>query len=497
MFTELVKALALLLTLCFLHASHIRLWRQKPTAGRLTSGLLFGSIAAISMLSPLVSVGPGAIFDVRSVVLSMAGLFGGPVVAGLAVVMAGTARLWIGGAGTWVGLSVIVLSAALGMAFRWALQRGLVQVRPVPLLGFGLLLHAVALGMAQWLPDTLAQEMNQRLTLLLLLLSAPATALVGLLLRDVEDRMTTEQALQESAARLHAIAYAIPDVLLVLDAQGRYVEVLSPEESALAAPAPVLLGKRLHEVLPTAQADRFMELIRTTLRSGQTESVEYVMETLSGPRHFEGRGRALGHTGQRPGHGALPRPRHHRAHAGRERAARIRTALSLAVARHSRHLGAGLPRRWHHELLEQGLRNPLRLHRTGSTGPQPAGPDHPDRDARAGTQGCRPHVRHRPAHPGRRAAPAAQGWLARRCVLQPHAHCGTGAAPRDVLHRHRHLRPQGRRGRSPLPRLLRCPHRPAQPTAADRPAAAGHGRQRAHGPERGRAVRGHRQLQDP
>ena len=294
MFTELVKALALLLTLCFLHASHIRLWRQKPTAGRLTSGLLFGSIAAISMLSPLVSVGPGAIFDVRSVVLSMAGLFGGPVVAGLAVVMAGTARLWIGGAGTWVGLSVIVLSAALGLAFRWALQRGLVQVRPVPLLGFGLLLHAVALGMAQWLPDTLAQEMNQRLTLLLLLLSAPATALVGLLLRDVEDRMTTEQALQESAARLHAIAYAIPDVLLVLDAQGRYVEVLSPEESALAAPAPVLLGKRLHEVLPTAQADRFMELIHTTLRSGQTESVEYVMETLSGPRHFEGRGRALG-----------------------------------------------------------------------------------------------------------------------------------------------------------------------------------------------------------
>ena len=39
MFTELVKALALLLTLCFLHASHIRLWRQKPTAGRLPTQL--------------------------------------------------------------------------------------------------------------------------------------------------------------------------------------------------------------------------------------------------------------------------------------------------------------------------------------------------------------------------------------------------------------------------------------------------------------------------
>ena len=79
MFTELVKALALLLTLCFLHGVHIRLWRQNPTAGRITSGLLFGGIAAISIFSPVIEM-QGAIFDVRSVVLSMAGLFGGSAV---------------------------------------------------------------------------------------------------------------------------------------------------------------------------------------------------------------------------------------------------------------------------------------------------------------------------------------------------------------------------------------------------------------------------------
>ena len=83
MFTELVKALALLLTLCFLHGVHIRLWRQKPTAGRITSGLLFGGMTAISIFSPVLEM-QGAIFDVRSVVLSMAGLFGGPVVAAIA-----------------------------------------------------------------------------------------------------------------------------------------------------------------------------------------------------------------------------------------------------------------------------------------------------------------------------------------------------------------------------------------------------------------------------
>ena len=97
-----------------------------------------------------------------------------------------------------------------------------------------------------------------------------------------------------TAARLHAITQAIPDVLLVLDAQGRYVEVLSPNDSALVASAPVLVGQRLHDVLPAEQAERFMQLIRDTLQSGQTHSVEYEMQTLSGLRQFEGRTQPLG-----------------------------------------------------------------------------------------------------------------------------------------------------------------------------------------------------------
>ncbi len=293
MFTELVKALALLLTLCFLHGVHIRLWHQKPMAGRITSGLLFGGIAAISIFSPVFEMS-GAIFDVRSVVLSMAGVFGGPIVAAIAAVMAAAARLWIGGAGTSVGLGTIALSALLGLAYRHAHARGRLDIKPVPLLAFGLVLHALVLATAQLLPGDLAQQMNQTLTLPLFLLSLPTTALVGLLLRDVEDRMATEQALANSAARLRAITAAIPDELLVIDDQGRYVEVLSSNEQALLAPARTLLGKKLHEVLPAPQANSFLELIRDTLRQGDTRSFEYEMATLSGVRQFEGRARPLG-----------------------------------------------------------------------------------------------------------------------------------------------------------------------------------------------------------
>ena len=293
MFIELVKGVALLLALCFLHGFNIRVWRQHPWVGQVFSGLIFGGICVVGMLTPVVLM-PGVIFDARSVVLSMAGLFGGPLVAGIAALMAATGRLWLGGAGAEVGLMVIGLCTALGLVYREGRARGRLGVEPVTLALFGLLLHTAVIALFQLLPAEAVQRINQTLTLPYLLTFTPATVVLGLLLHDVEQRMATERALTGTAARLHAITQAIPDVLLVLDAQGRYVEVLSPNDSALVASASVLVGQRLHDVLPAEQAERFMQLIRDTLQSGQTHSVEYEMQTLSGLRQFEGRTQPLG-----------------------------------------------------------------------------------------------------------------------------------------------------------------------------------------------------------
>ncbi|KRA07960.1 EAL domain-containing protein [Acidovorax sp. Root568] len=293
MFIELVKGVALLLALCFLHGFNIRVWRQHPWVGQVFSGLIFGGICVVGMLTPVVLM-PGVIFDARSVVLSMAGLFGGPLVAGIAALMAATGRLWLGGAGAEVGLMVIVLCTAMGLVYREGRARGRLGVEPIPLALFGLLLHTAVIALFQLLPAEAVQRINQTLALPYLLTFTPATVVLGLLLHDVEQRMATERALTGTAARLHAITQAIPDVLLVLDAQGRYVEVLSPNDATLVASAPELVGKRLHDVLPAEQAERFMALIRDTLQSGQTHSVEYELQTLAGLRQFEGRTQPLG-----------------------------------------------------------------------------------------------------------------------------------------------------------------------------------------------------------
>jgi PAS domain S-box-containing protein len=293
MFIELVKGVALLLALCFLHGFNIRLWRQHPRTGQVFSGILFGTICVVGMLIPVVLM-PGVIFDARSVVLSMAGLFGGPLVACIAAAMAAAGRLWLGGAGVDVGLMVIALCTALGLVYRVGRARGRLGVEPVTLAFFGLLLHTAVLALFQLLPPEAVQRVNQTLALPFLVTFTPATVVLGLLLHDVEARLSTERALADAAARLRAIAHAIPDLLLVLDAEGRYVEVLSPDDAPPAANPSQLLGKRVHDVLPAEQADQFMALIRTTLQSGQTQSLEYETPTLAGTRQFEGRAQPLG-----------------------------------------------------------------------------------------------------------------------------------------------------------------------------------------------------------
>ncbi len=76
---ELTYNLALLVALSVISGfirQHRRFLAWKP----ILQGVLFGGAAVIGMMKPLV-LGPGLIFDGRSVMLSLCGLFFGPVAA--------------------------------------------------------------------------------------------------------------------------------------------------------------------------------------------------------------------------------------------------------------------------------------------------------------------------------------------------------------------------------------------------------------------------------
>src|SRR5881409_3773008 len=80
---------------------------------------------------------------------------------------------------------------------------------------------------------------------------------------------------RDADAELEALFAAIDDVILVLDAEGRYVKIAPTNPSLLYRPAAELLGKTLREVFDGAQAEQFMEYIRTALQTRTTVHFEY------------------------------------------------------------------------------------------------------------------------------------------------------------------------------------------------------------------------------
>ncbi|NHN58817.1 bacterio-opsin activator domain-containing protein [Halorussus rarus] len=101
-----------------------------------------------------------------------------------------------------------------------------------------------------------------------------------------------------SGDRLRELTNAFPDVAFVLDENGQYLEVLSGPGTAdlRTVDQERLVGKRLHDAFPDEQADRFLDLVRTTLETGGVETIEYDAETSAGTRWFEGRTAPLGDT---------------------------------------------------------------------------------------------------------------------------------------------------------------------------------------------------------
>ncbi|HEY0376493.1 MAG TPA: PAS domain S-box protein [Pyrinomonadaceae bacterium] len=106
--------------------------------------------------------------------------------------------------------------------------------------------------------------------------------------RDVTERKRIAAELQSSEAEMRALFAAMPDVILVLDAEGRYLKVAPTNPNLLYRPSDELVGKRLHEVFPRSQADLFLGHIRRALSTAQPVNIDYSLTIEGVETWFEG-----------------------------------------------------------------------------------------------------------------------------------------------------------------------------------------------------------------
>jgi len=93
--------------------------------------------------------------------------------------------------------------------------------------------------------------------------------------QDITKRKQAEAQLQASEAELRALFAAMPDVIMVLDAQGRYLRIAPTNPSFARRPDDTLIGQTLQDVFPPDEAAEFLNNLQAALRSHQPVQADY------------------------------------------------------------------------------------------------------------------------------------------------------------------------------------------------------------------------------
>lgn len=220
---ELSYNIAILVALSLLTAL-IEQRQERPLRHAILQGLLFGVATLIGMIRPLV-LGDGLIFDGRSVMISLCGLYFGPLAVSIAAAMALVYRVFLGGVGVYMGVLVIAASALWGLYFHRRWHRQGLPLSAGRLLLLGLLVHLTMLGLMFTLPAPTALATLQRLGLPILLAYPLITVLIGKVLSGQEVAINAGAAMRASAQRHQSILDTAMDGFWLTDIQGHLLQV--------------------------------------------------------------------------------------------------------------------------------------------------------------------------------------------------------------------------------------------------------------------------------
>ncbi|MDO9151471.1 MAG: EAL domain-containing protein [Methylotenera sp.] len=198
-FIELIHNITLLVALTTIYQVVLSRNKKNPLTQVLLFGVLFGLAGVVGMMAP-VQYGNGVIFDGRSIILFIAGMFGGPLSALISALIISLYRVWLGGGGVLVGIAVTVVSASIGVAFYFYRKSVGGSLKALSLLGAGLLVHVIMLSLFLYLPNGIGVNVIKELGPTIMLFYPVATMLICLLFQDYEEK-------ELSRGELHRLAY--------------------------------------------------------------------------------------------------------------------------------------------------------------------------------------------------------------------------------------------------------------------------------------------------
>ncbi len=216
MASELIKNLIInvsfLLILSVLYNTFFSKTFSQSKSYKMIQGVIIGFLGILLMMNT-VSFSTGIIFDTRSILISVSGLFFGYIPTITAAVIISVYRLYIGGAGAFTGISVTMVSAAIGLLWHHfridkILLKGENPWKEFYL--FGLITHVGMLLCMLTLPKSMLIEVLKAMTLPILGLYPIGSLLLCTLIFLGIKNAQTKLNLEESELRFRTLVEEAP-----------------------------------------------------------------------------------------------------------------------------------------------------------------------------------------------------------------------------------------------------------------------------------------------
>ncbi len=210
---SLVLNTTLLLSICIL----FNLFYQKLNAQRIRYRILGGvvlGLAGIAIVSIAIHLPNGAIFDTRSILLCVSGLFYGAVPTTIAALIIAVYRLSLGGPGVVMGVAVTLASAGIGIAWRTVYKEP-EKMRNIEFYILGVVTHVVMMLCMLLLPRQDILPTMSTLIIPFLAIYPLGTLAMCWIITYERKSLRTERLLNESEVRFQMVCEQAPIGIIV------------------------------------------------------------------------------------------------------------------------------------------------------------------------------------------------------------------------------------------------------------------------------------------
>ncbi|MBI5010650.1 MAG: PAS domain S-box protein, partial [Bacteroidia bacterium] len=252
--------------------------KTKTLPGKFFTGFVIGAVGIILMLTPWKQL-PGLVFDTRSVLLSLSGLFFGLIPTIIASAILIVYRLFLGGPGVWMGITVIITAGGIGYLWKnlrpnWKNKNYIIE-----LIFLGFTVHLVMLGCTLLLPSESVIPTVKNIFIPILTIYPAGTVLLGILMvrqMTSQENKNVSVKLLESERRFIDLLTNFNYFSLILDRDGNIIFCNSKVLDTSGFTFRELSGK-----------NAFVNLIPSESVKAVKDAYEYILRGKTGFYNYE------------------------------------------------------------------------------------------------------------------------------------------------------------------------------------------------------------------